>query len=39
VINTQTMQSGEERIIVDALRELSGERLDRQAEPVAVLPA
>ena len=39
VINTQTMQSGEERIIVDALREVIEERLARQAEPVAVLHA
>jgi L-seryl-tRNA(Ser) seleniumtransferase len=39
LINTQTMQSGEERIIVDALRQVIGERLARQAEPAAVLHA
>ena len=39
VINTQTMQPGEERIVVEALREVIGERLPRRAEPVAVLNA
>jgi L-seryl-tRNA(Ser) seleniumtransferase len=39
VINTQTMQSGEEQIIVDALREVIGERLAQRAEPMAVLHA
>ena len=37
VINTQTMQRGEESIVVEALRELIGERLPQRTEPVAVL--
>lgn len=36
VINTQTMQPGEEQIVVAALREVITERLPRRAEPVAV---
>jgi len=36
VINTQTMQPGEERIVVEALREVISARLPRQAEAVAV---
>jgi L-seryl-tRNA(Ser) seleniumtransferase len=36
VINTQTMQPGEEQIVVDALREEIGARLPRKAEVVAV---
>jgi L-seryl-tRNA(Ser) seleniumtransferase len=39
VINTQTMQPGEEQVVVEALREVIGERLPRQAQPVAVLNA
>jgi D-glucosaminate-6-phosphate ammonia-lyase len=39
VINTQTMRPGEERIVVQALREVIGERLPRRAEPVMVLNA
>ncbi|HLZ32089.1 MAG TPA: aminotransferase class V-fold PLP-dependent enzyme [Chloroflexota bacterium] len=35
-INTQTMQPGEERIVVEALREAIGSRLPRQMEAVAV---
>ena len=37
VINTQTMQPGEEQLVVEALRAEIGERLPRRAEPVAVL--
>ena len=37
VINTQTMQPGEEQLVVEALREVIGARLRRRAEPVAVL--
>src|SRR5262245_25229076 len=36
VINTQTMQPGEEQIVVEALREMIGARLPRTAEAVAV---
>jgi len=36
VINTQTMQAGEEQIVVDALREEIGVRLPRRAEAIAV---
>jgi L-seryl-tRNA(Ser) seleniumtransferase len=40
VINTQTMQPGEEQVVVDALREVIGERLPAtRAEPVGVLHA
>jgi len=39
VINTQTMQSGEEQIVVDALREVILERLAGGVEPLAVLHA
>jgi D-glucosaminate-6-phosphate ammonia-lyase len=39
VINTQTMQPGEEQIVVEAMREVIGERLLRRAEPVALLNA
>jgi D-glucosaminate-6-phosphate ammonia-lyase len=39
VINTQTMQPGEEQIVVEALREVIGERLPRRAQPVAMLNA
>jgi L-seryl-tRNA(Ser) seleniumtransferase len=34
-INTQTMQAGEEKIVAEALREVIGARLQRQAVPVA----
>jgi D-glucosaminate-6-phosphate ammonia-lyase len=37
VINTQTMQPGEEQSVVEALREVIGERLPMRAEPLAVL--
>jgi hypothetical protein len=33
------MQPSEEQIVVEALREVIGERLPRRAEPVAVLNA
>jgi L-seryl-tRNA(Ser) seleniumtransferase len=36
VINTQTMQPGEEQIVVEALREVISARLPRPAEAVAV---
>jgi L-seryl-tRNA(Ser) seleniumtransferase len=36
VINTQTMQAGEERIVVDALREMIGARLSQKLEALAV---
>jgi D-glucosaminate-6-phosphate ammonia-lyase len=36
VINTQTLQAGEEQIVVEALREEIGARLARKAEVVAV---
>ena len=39
VINTQTMQPGEEQIVVEARRELISERLPPRVEPVAVLSA
>jgi L-seryl-tRNA(Ser) seleniumtransferase len=40
VINTQTMQPGEELIVVEALREVIGERLpSKRTEPVAALHA
>ncbi|MBV9328586.1 MAG: aminotransferase class V-fold PLP-dependent enzyme [Chloroflexi bacterium] len=39
VVNTQTMQSGEEQIVVDALREVILERLAGGVEPLAVLHA
>jgi len=38
-INTQTMRPGEEQIVVEALREVIGERLPQRAEPVAALHA
>jgi len=37
VINTQTMQPGEEQLVVQALREVIDARLPRRAETVAVL--
>jgi hypothetical protein len=37
VINTQTMQPGEEQIVVEALREVIGERLPRRAELAGLL--
>jgi hypothetical protein len=37
VINTQTMQPGEEQFVVDALRERILERLPRQTEAMAAL--
>jgi L-seryl-tRNA(Ser) seleniumtransferase len=37
VINTQTMQPGEEQIVVEALRAVIGERLPQRTEPVAAL--
>jgi hypothetical protein len=36
VINTQTMQPGEEQVVVQALREAIGARLPRTVEAVAV---
>src|SRR6266567_2360148 len=36
VINTQTMQPGEEQIVVEALREVMGVRLPQKAQAVAV---
>jgi D-glucosaminate-6-phosphate ammonia-lyase len=36
VINTQTMQPGEEQIVVEALREVIGMRLPRRAEAVVL---
>ena len=36
VINTQTMQPGEEQLVVEALRETIGARLSRKVEAVAV---
>jgi len=39
VINTQTMQPGEEQLVVAALRQVIDERLSRRAEPVALLHA
>ena len=37
VINTQTMQPGEEKLVAEALRSAIAERLPRQAQPVPVL--
>jgi D-glucosaminate-6-phosphate ammonia-lyase len=37
VINTQTMQPGEEKLVAEALRAAIAERLPRQAQPVPVL--
>ena len=37
VINTQTMQPGEETLVAEALRAAIAERLPRQAQPVPVL--